>query len=146
MRELAKTTLECLDSDSASKEEAAPVEEKQEEGKQEFELDIDPKEEFAVVFKISKDGDLTFGITWPQEDIQPSRVANIMAIALHNISAGNWKQLMVRGVQTYGIDVNQPQIAQAILEQWGSVLTTERGGALCVDPTNVFKGQNNEVS
>lgn len=114
-------------------EEAIPVEVKQEEAP------------FSICFTANEAGDLTVGIKWPQEGINPSQVAQTLAIMLHRISNGEWKPIMVRGVQARGIDCNQMDVAQAILEHWGALATEERGSALCVDPTQVFKGKPNEA-
>jgi len=86
-------------------------------------------------------GDLNVGIAWPK-GVQPSQIAQVMSTMLHQISSGAWKSPMVGAVQNCGLDNNQMDISQAILELWSGMVTEERGGSLCVDPTQVFKGQS----
>ena len=98
-------------------------------------------DKFRVEFEVDpEDGSITCCTQWPTDCMQPNDRAVIMATILHNISSGAHKHLMLDSVQAYGVDVNQPEVAQSIISKWGGEIMKENGETLCVDPTNVFKG------
>ena len=138
MTELTRLISEYSESDSSTNTQ--PTEVKQEEATPPTPL---PASEpgFYITFKSDMSGDLNVGIAWPK-GVQPSQIAQVMSTMLHQISSGAWKSPMVGAVQNCGLDNNQMDISQAILELWSGMVTEERGGSLCVDPTQVFKGQS----
>ena len=134
LRELAKTTLECLGSDSPTSKAEEPASQDQ---------PAPQPPAFDVIFRANAEGDLTISVGWPNPEVSaPSSTAQIMATMMHQISTGAWKGLMVKAIQNYGADVGQPETAQGILENWSSSVVEERGSALCVEPTAVFRGGN----
>ena len=127
LKELAQTTVEFLEQRSTTEPEVNNVVQSN-------------NSEFTISFIANTDGDLIIKTNWPTTELTPSQIVAVMSVLLHRISNGDLKPVMVQAIQSTGIDKDQGSIAQEILEQWGTMVQTKRGSALCVDPTEVFKG------
>lgn len=96
-----------------------------------------------IIFRANLEGDLSISVDWPDaSECPPSHAAQLMATMMHQISTGTWKGVMVKAIQAHGIDINEQEMSQAILEHWSGMVQTQRNEALCVDPTSVFRGTN----
>lgn len=137
LKELAQAILECS-------EQATSPDEQQALTAPNANINNGPEQEAAQPFVISflamPDGNLNVIIEWPdKEDCAPATAAQLLSALCHQISNGVWKGLMVKAIQTHGVNTDQQSTAQAILENWSEMAVEQRKEQLCVDPTNVFR-------
>lgn len=94
-----------------------------------------------MVLGADTEGNACVQLKWPA-DAPKAAVIQVLTAILIGLNKGAWQPVLLQSVLNHGINSNQREVAEAIVNNVLEQDKASQGKILCVDPTDVFKVNN----